>query len=53
MLYNEDAPGATPEELEKMEDEIEDAMTTAYHCQNLTAAREWAEDKVLSKYGYR
>lgn len=53
MLLIDDYPGATEKEIEKMEDEINDLMTSAYHCPTLTAARIWAEDKVLSKYGYR
>lgn len=53
MLLQDYAPGATPEELSKIGDEIEDAMTTAYHCESLTAARKWAEDKILSKWGFR
>lgn len=50
MLLQDYAPGATPEELSKIGDEIEDAMTTAYHCESLTAAKVWAEDKILRKY---
>jgi hypothetical protein len=53
MLLLDDCPGATQEDIDKMTDEINDRMITAYHCPTLRAAREWAEDRVLSKYGYR